>query len=47
MTGGVTVLKFVEATVANFDKLPDLLDQSIKKAKEQKGDLDKDEFKAA
>ena len=45
MTGGVTVLKFIEATVANFDKLPDLLEQSIKKAREEKGDLDKDEFK--
>jgi len=45
MTGGVSVLKFIEATVANFDKLPDLLEQSIKKAKEDKGDIAKDEFK--
>ena len=47
MTGGVTVLKFIEATVANFEKLPDLLEQIIKKEKEEKGDIDKDEFKPA
>ena len=47
MTGGVTVLKFIEATVANFEKLPDLLEKIIKKEKEEKGDIDKDEFKSA
>ncbi len=45
MIGGVTVLKFIETTLDSFEKIPDYMEELIKKGKEEKGDLDKDVFK--